>query len=72
MGQGILLDAPKCGSGAYRNTRIWQNLMPHDALVEEHSRLLTRTRPVDAALATAWLSRLSTFPALEAGDQLQQ
>jgi len=57
LGQGTLLDAPKCGSGAYRNTRIWQTLMPHDALKKEHARLLPPSNPVDAAFATAGLSR---------------
>jgi hypothetical protein len=71
VGQGTLLDAPKCGSGAYRNTRIWQNLMSHDALMKEHARLLPPTRPVDAALTRAGLSRWSTFPTLGAGDQPQ-
>ena len=71
LGQGTLLDAPKCGSGAYRNTRIWHNLMPHDALMKELARLLPPTRPVDAALMRAGLSRWSTLPTLGAGDQPQ-
>jgi hypothetical protein len=55
-GQGTLLDATKCGSGAYHNTRDWRNLLPHEALVAEHARLLPQTRPVDAALETSGLT----------------
>ena len=69
--QCTLLDASQCGSGAYRNTRIWQNLMPHYALVTAHARLLPPTRSVDATLETAGLSRWSTFPTPGTGDQLQ-
>ena len=43
IGQGNLLDATQCGSGAHRNTRIWQNLLPHDILEAEHARLLPPT-----------------------------
>jgi len=32
IGQGSLIDASKCGSGAYRNTRVRQNLMHCPAL----------------------------------------
>jgi hypothetical protein len=39
LGQGTLLDASKCGLGAYRNTSIWQNLLPYDTLAAEHARL---------------------------------
>ena len=56
LGLFTLLDASKCDSGAYRNTRIWQNLMHHDTLAAEHARLLTPTRQVDAALVTTGLS----------------
>ena len=28
LGQRSLIDASKCGLDAYRNTRVWQNLMP--------------------------------------------
>jgi len=62
LGHRTLLDASKCGSGAYRNTRIWQNLLPQDTLAEEHARLLPPTRPVDAALETTWLSMWSIYP----------
>ncbi len=67
----LTLDAPKCGSGAYRNTRIWQNLMPYDAMLKEHARLLPPSRPFDAALTTIWLSRLITFPTIGARNQPQ-
>ena len=50
LGQGTLLDASKCGSGAYRNTRAWQNLVPKDTLAAEQARLLPPSRQVDVAL----------------------
>ncbi len=56
LGRGTLLQASDCGSGAYRNTHIWQNLMPQDAMEVEHARLLPPTRLVDAALEKTRLS----------------
>ncbi len=56
MGQVTLLDATKYGSGAYRNTRAWKNILPHEALVAEHARLLPPARPVDAALYTVGIN----------------
>jgi hypothetical protein len=56
LGQGILLDGSKCGLGADRNTRIWENLLPQDTLAAEHARLQPSARPVAAALETARLS----------------
>ena len=50
LDQGTLIDASKCGSGAYRNTRIWQNLLPHDTLAVEHARLQPLARPVEASI----------------------
>ncbi len=68
LGQGTLLDASKCGSGAYRNTRIWQNLLPHDTLTAEHASLQPPARPVDAALETAGPSTWSSHPPPKPGD----
>ena len=62
LGQGTLLDAPTCGSEAYRNTVIWQNLMPRSVLEAEHARLVNPTRPVETALEAVGLSDLSTRP----------
>jgi hypothetical protein len=56
LGQGTLLDATKCCSGAYRSTRVWQNLLTHKALVAEHACLLPPTRAIDAALETSRLT----------------
>ena len=68
LGQGTLLDAPKCGSGAYRNTRTWQNLLPQDTLAAEHARLQPSARPVEAALETIGLSKWSTHPSPQLED----
>jgi hypothetical protein len=59
MGQGNLLDATQCGSGAGRNTRIWQKLLPRDILEAEHARLRPPTHLVDAALKAAGLANWS-------------
>jgi len=66
--QGTLLDALKCSSGAYRNIRIWQNLLPQDTLAAEHARLKLSARPVEEALDTARLSMWSTHPSYQSGD----
>jgi hypothetical protein len=50
LGLSILLDASKYGLGAYRNIRIWQNLLPHDTLADEHARMKPAARPVEATL----------------------
>ncbi len=71
LGQGTVIDASKCGSGAYRNTRFWQNLLPHDALVAEHARLMPPIRPVDAVLEKARLTRWSLLPTPNTRDHLQ-
>ncbi len=55
LGPGSILDATKCGSGAYRNTRIWQNLLHHDTLSTIHARLQHTPRPVESALESAGL-----------------
>jgi len=39
MGPSTVLNAPKCGSGAHRPTRIWQNLLPKEELDEAYSNL---------------------------------
>ena len=62
MGPGILLDATECGSGAYRNTRLWQNLMSQDTLAEFQARTRPPTGSVEKALEGAGLSNRSTYP----------
>jgi hypothetical protein len=57
LGEGSLIEAQKRGSGAYRATRIWQNLMPLAILTEVASRLPTLHRPVEAAL---WRAGINT------------
>jgi len=62
LGQGTLLDASKCGSGAYRNTRIWQNLLPQETMAAEHARLRPSPRQIKAAMETTWLFKWSAHP----------
>ena len=59
---GLLLDATKCGSGAYRNMRLWQNLMPQAILAAVHARIRPPTGRVEKALEDAGLSNWSTYP----------
>ena len=63
MGQGSLIDARKCGSGAYRITRTWQNLMPRSVLEAKYAaRLPKPTMLVEAALEADKLSTSSARP----------
>ena len=39
MGPPTVLNVPKCGLGSHRPTRIWQNLLPKEALDEAYSNL---------------------------------
>ena len=73
LGQDTLLDAPKCGSRAYRNTRIRQSLLPQDTLAAEHARMLPPTRPIEDALETSCLFVWSTHhsPKLAGPNQTQ-
>jgi hypothetical protein len=48
--QGSLIDDSKCVSVAYRNTQVWQNLMPYPTLNEAHARLPAPHRPVETAI----------------------
>jgi hypothetical protein len=62
LGPGSLLDATKRGLVAYRNTRIWQNLLPQDTLLADHACLQPTTRPVESLPERAGLSHWSTYP----------
>ncbi len=62
LGPEYLLDATKCGSGAYCNTRIWQNMLPRDKLSADHSLLQQPARPVESVLERAGLAQWSTHP----------
>ena len=55
MGPSTVLNDPKCGSGAHRPTRIWQNLLPKETLDEASSNLPVQSRTVDDMLALAGL-----------------
>jgi len=68
LGQGTLLDASNYGSRTYSNTRIWQNLLPQNIPATELARLQLLIIPVDAALATTWLSMWSTHPSPQQGN----
>ena len=54
-GPASVLNAPKCSSGAHRPTRIWQNLLPKEALEEAYSNLPVPSNTVDAMLTPAGL-----------------
>ncbi len=60
--EGSLIETRKCGSGAYRVTRIWQNLMLLSTLTDATSRLPTPQRPAETALRRAGLNTWSTHP----------
>ena len=63
MCQGVLIEAPKSGSKAYRNTRIWQNHMPQYVFEAEHARVpKPSSRPIEVALEANGLSTWSTRP----------
>ena len=55
MGPPTVLNAPKCGTEAHRPTRIWQNLLPKEALDEAYSNLPIPSRTVNDMLALAGL-----------------
>jgi hypothetical protein len=59
LGQITLIEAPKCESGAYRITRIWQNLMLSSKLRVAHGRLPAPQRPVQTGLDNAGLHEWS-------------
>jgi hypothetical protein len=50
LSPGTLLDASKCGLGAYHNTRNLQKLLIQDTLAAEHACLQPIARPVEAAM----------------------
>jgi len=70
LGQGMLIDAPICDSWAYRNNRVWKNLVPRSVLEAEHARLLKPTRPIETSLEASRLSTWSTHPRPPTGRDL--
>ncbi len=56
MGTTVTVNAPNCGSGAYRLTHIWQILIPNKVLETAFSHLPIHPVPIDALLAAAGLS----------------
>jgi hypothetical protein len=55
IGPATVLNAPKCGSGAHRPTRIWQKLLPMETLDEAYSNLPVPSRTANDMLALAGL-----------------
>jgi hypothetical protein len=55
MGPSTVLNALKCGSGAHRPTRIWQNFLPLETLDEAYSNLPVLSRTVNDMLTLAGL-----------------
>ena len=55
MGPSTVLNALKCGSGAHRPTRIWQNLLPKEELDEAYSNLSDPPHTINDILEHAGL-----------------
>jgi hypothetical protein len=47
-----VIDATKRGSGAYRATHLWQNLLFRTEVEEERSSLQVSVEPINEALAS--------------------
>jgi len=62
LGRGYLIDASKCGSGAYRNPQVCPKLMPYSELNEPRAHLPAPQRPVETAIEAAWLAIWITYP----------
>ena len=71
LGPSSLFDAPKCGLGAYRNTRVCQNLLPYLELNEAHARIPAQHWPMETAIAALGLANWITHssPPLEGGKR---
>ena len=54
-GPSTVLNAPKCGSGAHRPTRIWQNMLPKETLDDAYANLVDPRQTVDDILKSAGL-----------------
>jgi len=65
LGPAITLDGPPCSSGAYRETRICQNLAPNARMQHNFSQLLIPTLTINKRLIHAniqhWKTQLNTI-----------
>jgi ribonuclease HI len=62
LGPAITLDGPPCGSGAFRETRICQNLAPNDTLQNSFNQLPTPTLTINKRLIDANIKDWETQP----------
>jgi hypothetical protein len=53
LGPAITLDGPPCGSGAYKETRICQNLAPNDTIQNNFKQLPIPTFTINKRLIDA-------------------
>jgi hypothetical protein len=60
LGPTITLDGPPCGSGAYRETRIYQNLASNDKIQNSFNQLPTPTLTINKRLIDANIQHWET------------